>query len=171
MIMNEICKERIRERLLEALKKEGLPTNTAGGLLKIVPQRLSMVKNPKLWSNVSEVYWDALQKWVNSGLSIEAYAKKSGVSENVASEENVQGDAVAIAENEFHEEAVKKQAAEKEAYREKLRALVSKPAPKEITEVPYVPSRKEVHDFLLEERAELKAQIEAIDVLLRHYTE
>lgn len=76
--MNDICKARIRERLIESLKKEGLPTNTAGGLLRISPSYLSMVKNPQLWVKVTHEVWDNLQKWVNSGMGIEKYSSSGG---------------------------------------------------------------------------------------------
>jgi hypothetical protein len=135
--MNEICKGKIRDRLLDALKKEGLPTNTAGGLLKISPSYLSMVKNPKLWSNVSEEKWELLQKWCNSGLGIGVYGRKIGASENVASEENVQ------------EVAIKKMEEEKERYRTELEKVLPMMIP--VEEIP-ITEETIIHDIQAQEK-------------------
>ena len=98
--MNDICKGKIRERLIDSLKKEGLLVNAAGGLLRVNPTYLSMVKNEKLWGKIPEKDWEVLQRWCNSGKGIVAYSNAGGVvaSQNVASEQKIQDNAVTIAE-------------------------------------------------------------------------
>ena len=98
--MNDICKGKIRERLIDSLKKEGLLVNAAAILLKVTPNSISCVKNPALWYNCGEEKWKVLQRWCNSGKGIVAYSNAGGVvaSQNVASEQKIQDNAVTIAE-------------------------------------------------------------------------
>jgi hypothetical protein len=77
--MNDIAKQRISERVIEALNKEGLSKNESGPMLGIHPSYLSLVVNPEKLNKCPNVSWDILQKWINSGLSITKYAEKNGV--------------------------------------------------------------------------------------------
>ena len=185
--MNDICKQRIRDRLVEALKKEGLTTNLAGGLLRISPNYLSCVKNPKLWKGVSEDKWEVLQKWCNSGLGIGVYSKGNGhfAPENVASErfaeEVVKADADLAARMQGiagdMPEVVESAVIPDESVPEPEKVVPAsyenvprkwKIVPKEEVPAPR-PTKGQMVDYLLKEKELLQQKIGAIDVLLKCY--
>ena len=172
--MNDICKGKIRERLIDSLKKEGLPVNAAGGLLRVNPTYLSMVKNEKLWGKIPEKDWEVLQRWCNSGKGIVAYSNAGGVvaSQNVASEQKIQDDTVVIAETPVD---ISKEAYVISDVKSEPEEVESVPIVKESVPEPKKPETKasipDLIELLKEERSRVMVIIEAIDVLLNLYEE
>lgn len=149
--MNDIAKTSIKDRLIINLEKEGLLKTKAGELLGVKPQYLSMVLSSSQWNKFPESVWDILQKWVNSGLSITKYGEKNGILTERKPEKSVPKTKETVPElvtigskmNDFATE------------------MVAKPEPR--------PTNGQMIDFMLAEKRELAAKIEAIDVLLKHY--
>ena len=145
--MNEIAKQRISERVIEALDKEILSKNKAGPMLGIPPSYLSCVVNPKKLNKCPDASWDILQKWVNSGLSIKKYVEKNGV----------------LTRDEIKKEVITKEQTESNAT---LIGIVNDPKDQELK--PQL-TKGYMIDFLIKEKDSLKVKIDAIDVLLKHY--
>lgn len=77
--MNDIAKQRICDRLVKAVKDEGITTVDAAEATGIAQaQYLSMIKNPKTWSKCPAAAWEAVLKWINSGQTIREYGAKHG---------------------------------------------------------------------------------------------
>jgi len=77
-LLTDVFKQRIQEKLLQDLSKFNGFTSEFASKMGIKPNYLSMIKNPDLWSKVPASAWETAQKYINSGLKIEEYAKKNG---------------------------------------------------------------------------------------------
>lgn len=144
--MNDIAKTNMKDRLLEALKKEGLSKTEAGERLGIKPQYLSMMLSPSQWNKFPESTWDTIQKWVNSDQTIVVYSEKHG---------KVLPEKLEIPKPLV---TVKPEALERRK--------------KELAEIKQEPKRAtvgEMVDMLIKEKKLLQQKIDAIDVLLKHY--
>ena len=156
--MNEIAKQRIMDRVIEALEKELLSKNMAGPMIGIHPSYLSCVVVPEKLNKCPDAAWEVLQKWVNSGLSITKYAEKNGVLVKKKPEKIVPKTQETIPEPlktgmNLHDLATYP--------RKEMPIEEKKPHPRL--------SNGQMVDLLLEEKQRLSIQIEAIDVLLKHY--
>lgn len=160
--MNDIAKTSIKDRLVINLEKEGLSKTKAGELLGVKAQYLSMVLSPVQWNKFPETTWEALQKWVNSGLSITKYGEKIGVLTSIP----IQKEAKTVPEKkETVPETVKSEP--EPLIKAKPEALEKRN--KELAIKERRASRGEMVDMLIEEKEYLRAKIEAIDTLLKHY--
>ena len=185
--MNEICKERIRERLVDALKKENLTNAEAVTKLGVTKTSISCTKNPALWYNVSAGAWEKLQKWCNSGDGIVVWGNKHRV-ESLASkrfaEEVVKADAdiTARMQSTIFPEIVPEAVIPDDQKKISLAIQAGTGDPfyaKSVSEsIKAVQKEKpqpriENGDFmemLREERARLISLVDAIDILLNHYS-
>jgi hypothetical protein len=70
----DTTKRLISEKLKLTLESEGLSNKEAGGILGIMPQYLSMMKNPEFWKNVSKKNWKLVNDWRNSGVPLRYYS-------------------------------------------------------------------------------------------------
>lgn len=162
--MNEIAKTNVKQKLEIAMHKETLTAVSVAAVLGTKAEYISLIKNPKLWDKCPPAAWDIILGWVNSGQPLVEYGKKYG---------------------RFQEEPVKKV--------EEVKPVEKKPEIKKEPEKPIVEpqikikpgvlekrqeeiakkerraSRGEMVDMLLEEKETLRAKIEAIDTLLKHY--
>lgn len=72
-IISDLTKQLVAARLKEALEKESLSNKEAGEILGVMPQYLSMMKNPNFWKNVSKRNWKILNDWRSSGVPLRCY--------------------------------------------------------------------------------------------------
>lgn len=144
--MNDITKTSIKDKLITALSKENLSKTKAGELLGVKAQYLSMALSPSQWNKFPEATWDILQKWVNSDQGLVIYSEKHG--KILPEKSEVQKPLVTV-----RPEALEKRKSELAELKQEPKRL----------------SAGEMIDFLLAEKVSLKAKIEAIDVLLKHY--
>jgi hypothetical protein len=168
--MNDVVKENISMRLKAALVKEELTCVSAGHKLGIKNNYITMAKNPSSWRECPVYAWEILLKWVNSGQGIQEYFDKHG---RVVPEkkESVPEVPVIVPEpvktvSEPIPIVPKAVIPKTEKDSRKSNAVtvgtVNTPQPRL--------SNGQMVDFLLEEKAFCKQKIDAIDVLLKHYT-
>ena len=74
--MNEIAKENIQRKLIEAMDKESLKPGQAAKFLNIIPGYISMIKNKDQWDKCPKAAWVTVLLWVNAGESMKEYAGK-----------------------------------------------------------------------------------------------
>ena len=74
-MMNEIAKKRIQEKLEKAMIEESLKPGQAAKLLNLIPEYISMMRKQKQWKSCPKKAWETVLSWINTGLSMEAYAK------------------------------------------------------------------------------------------------
>lgn len=72
-IISDLTKQLVAARLKDALEKEALSNKEAGEILGVMPQYLSMMKNPNFWKNVSKRNWKILNDWRSSGVPLRNY--------------------------------------------------------------------------------------------------
>ena len=157
--MNDIAKTNTQTRLNKAIESEGLKINEAAACLGIQANYISMIRNEKHWPNCSAVAWDATLNWVNSGQSLKEYSEKHGkvlpekphieLPPKVVTVRTVKEEPLIRVKPEVLEKRQKELAERK---KENIR-----------------PSKGQMVDMLLEEKESLKAKIDAIDILLKHY--
>jgi len=75
-LMNEIVKENIQRKLIEAMDKESLKPGQAAKFLNIIPSYISMIKNKGQWDKCPKAAWETVLLWVNTGESMKEYAEK-----------------------------------------------------------------------------------------------
>jgi hypothetical protein len=76
--MNDIAKQNIVEKLLSAIKLEGLTQTEVAKMFHVDPSYISSMKNPKWWKLCSAEAWDKFLQWVNSGQKLREYSEKHG---------------------------------------------------------------------------------------------
>jgi len=156
--MNDIAKTSIKDRLISALSKENLSKTKAGELLGVKPQYLSMVLSPSQWNKFPEATWDILQKWVNSGQGLQEYSEKHGrVLPEAITPKPIKASEVAKDEIDTLPKNLSNYKPEK--------PVNGKVEPESKTK----PAKGQLIDMLIEEKELLKAKVDAIDLLLRHY--
>lgn len=75
--MNDTFKKNISDRLIKAIETEKLTTNVVAQILGIRNNYVSLIKNPKTLEKCANNAFNVCQLWVNSGLSLTEYAKKT----------------------------------------------------------------------------------------------
>jgi hypothetical protein len=114
---------------------------------------------------LGNVYWDRVLAWVNSGQSLREYARKYGKTLD-AGHVSVTKEAVSVTEKaEIVPEVVKSE--QKSLI--KIKHGVLEKRKEEIAVKERRASRGEMVDMLISEKESLRAKIDAIDVLLKHY--
>jgi hypothetical protein len=161
--MNEIVKANIKSRLEKALVTENLSTNEAAALLHVKATYLSIIKNPETWGKCGIAVWETILTWVNSGQGIREYSEKHGM---VLPEKHEPKPGT------FLSRVIEKQPVKAEVMvRVKPEALESRK--KEFAEripEPKRASKGELIDLLIKEKDLLIRKIEAINALLKYYT-
>lgn len=75
--MNEIAKKATAEKLVRTMEVEGLKNKVdMGRKLGIHGNYISMILNEKTWFKCPNHAWEAVLNWLNSGYTLEQYAKK-----------------------------------------------------------------------------------------------
>jgi hypothetical protein len=159
--MNEIVKANIKSRLEKALVAENLSTNEAAALLHVKATYLSIIKNPETWGKCGIAVWETILTWVNSGQGIREYSEKHGM---VLPEKHEPKPGTVIS-GVIEKEPVKTEATVKvkpEALERRKKELAERE--------PKRASKGELIDLLIEEKDLLTRKIDAINALLKHYT-
>lgn len=146
--MNDIAKRKVVEKLFSSIKMEGITQIEVAKMFKVDGASISSMKNPKLWKHVVQKTWDIFLQWVNSGQKLREYSKKHGKFMPEKETITLSGTKSDVPIEE--QEQVKQE-------------LVNNLGPIRVNKVSFV-------DMLIKERAMLKVKIEAIDLLLEHYT-
>lgn len=76
--MTEIAQTQTQTRLVKAMEHEGLRPSEAAAIIGIMPNYISMIKNPGMWDKCPAKAWDAVLLWINSGQTLKEYAEKHG---------------------------------------------------------------------------------------------
>ena len=146
-MMNEIAKKRIQEKLEKAMIEESLKLGQVAKFLNLNPVYISMIKNEGHWKKCSRKAWEKVLEWINTGLSMEAYAKV----QDKIKEENK---GIKIQGNSIWEDD----------------KSVTLPKSTEDSNVPEVlKTNTSLIDLLKTERLSLENRIQAIDTLLESY--
>ena len=152
--INDVAKQRIVDKLFEAIDKENLTQSEAAKLIGTDASYISSMKKKIWWKLCPIKAWNLSLAWVNSGQGLKEYAEKHG--KVLAQPTKVEAsntppweeDSVPISpESVSHSE---------------------KSVPEKKISEPRM-SRGTLIDLLLEEKELLKCKIAAIDVLLTHY--
>jgi 16S rRNA C967 or C1407 C5-methylase (RsmB/RsmF family) len=163
--MNDIAKQATADKFLLALKKEHLSKKEAGDFIDIAPAQVSYLFNKHYWERLGNTGWERVLAWVNSGQSLTEYARKHGKTLD-AGHVSVTKEAVSVTEKaEIVPEVVKSE--QKSLI--KIKHGVLEKRKEEIAVKERRASRGEMVDMLISEKESLRAKIDAIDVLLKHY--
>lgn len=73
--MNDVCKASTIDKLISAMKREGLSPKETSAILGVRANYISAMKNPKLWHAVPAYAWERVLEWTNSGYSVREYPK------------------------------------------------------------------------------------------------
>lgn len=76
--MTEIAQTQTQTRLVKAMERERLRPSEAAQIIGIMPNYISMIKNPGMWDKCPAKAWDAVLLWINSGQTLKEYAEKHG---------------------------------------------------------------------------------------------
>lgn len=71
--MNDIAKQAAAERLITAMAKEKMGPSEAARKMNILPQYVTMAKDPKYYHKMPAKAWDRILQWINSGESLERF--------------------------------------------------------------------------------------------------
>lgn len=151
--INEIAKANIKEKLETALKTEGISTASAARIFGAHAAYLTMIKNPNTWGKCPASTWESVLTWVNSGQKLAAWINKNGKATPAIKEKPIEKEAIET----NHEPLIK------------IKPGVLEKRQEEIAKKDRRASRGEMVDMLIEEKELLRAKIEAIDTLLKHY--
>ena len=157
--MNDIAKTQTLQRLNKAIESERLQINEVAVCLGIQATYVSMMRNVKHWLKCPAHAWDAALTWVNSGQTLREYCEKHGKVLPPVKHIELPPKVIAVKQPEINEPEIK---VKPEALEKRKKELAERS--KEVR-----PSKGQMVDMLLEEKESLKAKIEAIDVLLKHY--
>lgn len=157
--MNDIAKKATADKFLRALEKEGLIKSEAGACIGLTAPQVSYLFNEKYWDKLGNLYWEKILAWVNSGQGLVEYSEKHG--KVLPPEKKKVIDPVAEALWQISVDNVTKKADTVPEKKETVSEPIKKVQPRL--------SNGQMIDMLLEEKKELSAKIEAIDVLLKHY--
>lgn len=158
--MNDISKTQTISRLNKAIESEGLKIVEAAACIGIRDTYISMMRNVKSWGQCPLSAWEATLIWVNSGQSLQEYSEKHGkVLPLVKPKLELPPKVIAVKQSEINGPIVK---VKPEALEKKQKEFAERS--KDVR-----PSKGQMVDMLLEEKELLKAKIEAIDILLKHY--
>lgn len=156
--MNEVSKTQTVSRLNKAIESEGLKVVEAAACIGVRDTYISMMRNVKSWGQCPLSAWEAALSWVNSGQTLKEYSEKHGkVLPTVKPKIELAPKVIAVKQPELNEPLIK---VRPEALEKRQKALAERKAR---------PSKGQMVDMLLEEKELLKAKLEAIDVLLKHY--
>ena len=157
--MNEIAKTQTQTKLVKAMEHEGLRPSEAAAIIGIMPNYISMIKNPNQWDKCPSKAWDAVLLWVNSGQSLKEYSEKHGkVLPPEKPHIELPPKVISVKQPEINKPLIK----------DKPEALAKRK--KELAERENTrPSKGQLIDMLIAEKELLKIKIDAIDVLLKHY--
>ena len=147
-MMNEIAKKRIQEKLEKAMIEESLKPGQVAKFLNLNPVYISMMRNQNQWEKCPRTAWETVLSWINTGLSMEAYA----IVQDVSKEENK---GIKIQGNPIWEDG-------------KSVTLPKSTEDSVITEVTKTNTTK-LDDLLKAERLSLENRIQAIDTLLESH--
>ena len=158
--MNDISKTQTVSRLNKAIESEGLKIVEAAACIGIRDTYISMMRNIKSWGQCPLSAWEAALAWVNSGQTLKEYSEKHGkVLTPIKPKVELAPKVIAVKHPDISEPLIK---VKPEALEKRQKELAERN--KEAR-----PSKGQMVDMLLEEKESLKAKIEAIDVLLKHY--
>jgi hypothetical protein len=161
--MNDIAKTNIKTKIEKAMHVEVLTNIATATVLGIKAEYISLIKNPKTWDKCPSSAWETALAWVNSGQSLTEYAKKHGKILE-AKPVPVTKEVIAVPEKkETVPEVVKSEPIIK------IKPGVLEKRKEEIAKKERRASRGEMVDMLIQEKESLRAKIDAIDVLLKHY--
>ncbi len=73
--MNNITKERLAAKLLQAQMEQGLMNKKTAEYLGLSPSDISFIKRSHTYDNISERKWTVIHEWNNSGLTLEEFYK------------------------------------------------------------------------------------------------
>ena len=163
--MNDIAKKATADKFLRALEKEQLSKTEAGACIGFSAPNVSYLFNEKYWDRLGITYWDKLLAWVNSGQSLKEYSEKHGKVLTVKSPPEPK---VTDPDTEKKETVPESGKTVPEPLI-KIKHGVLEKRKEEIATKERRASRGEMVDMLIEEKESLRAKIEAIDVLLKHY--
>jgi len=178
-MMNDIAKKATADRFFKAFEKENLSRGLAGSYIGLTPPQVSYLFNEKYWGRLGQLYWDKLLAWANSGYSLREYPRHHP--EAALQPKTVFRDPVADALWQQSVDNVAKEA-KSDTEKEKIVPETVKSEPiikikpgvlekrkEELAVKERRASRGEMVDMLIEEKESLRAKIDAIDVLLKHY--
>ncbi len=190
--MNDIAKQRIVDKLFESLKLEGITQSEVAKMFHVDGSYITSMKYEKYWHFVPATTWELFIQWVNSGQRLREYCEKHGkvVPEKkesirdsditpdfnlVKESENIKVDktlySVNLAEigwiKGLHDKGKSVEQISKELgiYIEIVKMVLSQP------DAPTKVNHEKIVDLLIEEKAVLIEKVNAIDFLLKHYTE
>ena len=156
--INDVAKQRIVEKLFEAIDKENLTQSEAAKVIGTDASYISSMKKKIWWKLCPIKAWNLSLAWVNSGQGLKEYAEKHG--KVLMQPAKIEASDVQSNMPPWEEDNVPI-SSKNELYSEKS-------VPKKKTSEPRM-SRGTLIDLLLEEKELLKCKIAAIDVLLTHY--
>ena len=163
--MNDIVRTNIKERLVKAIESEKLLAQDVAAIFQMHPSYISWFKNVKYWDKIGEKFWERVLAWINSGQSLREWSEKHGKVLNENSPTDTKRDKTGTEKKEIVSEPVNP---------EPKPLITIKPGvlekrKEEIAVKERRASRGEMVDMLITEKESLRAKIEAIDVLLKHY--
>lgn len=196
--MNDIAKKATADRFLDAIEKEGLSKSEAGTNIGLAPAQVSYLFNEKYWSRLGNTGWDRVLAWVNSGYSLVEFPKHREVKISVTEDNRIMlSDIKSNISVKEQNKAKKTTTALEEKYSVNLAEIgwilglhkkgksveqISKELKIYIEIVKRIIGNKTIEakeeektsdlnfiQLLKEERARIAPQIDAIDVLLKHY--
>lgn len=153
--MNDIAKQATVDRFLLALQKEHLSKKETGICVGIAPSQVSYLFNKHYWDKLGDTGWERVLAWVNSGQSFKEYAEKHNkvlCEKSNTAKSNVPDEPILVLEKE-------------KIVPDKKRNIPKNVEPESKPRL----TNGQLIDLLLERKAELKAEVDAIDTLLKHY--